>query len=144
MSRVTDRPAAPAPVVEAPQRPIYRVTMHNPAAKERGTPAERPNRSEETTYGFDAIEAIVMANEDARRGFIEADAVIQAARFVRTLRERSGLSQRELARKLAMEPSQLSKIERGVGTQGPTLKTLARIADACGLRLELRACTAGG
>lgn len=138
MSRVTDRPAAPAPVVEAPRRPIYRVKVQNTATREPRPPAEQP------TYGFDAIEAIVMADEDARRGFIEADAVIQAARFVRTLRERSGLSQRELARKLEMEPSQLSKIERGVGTQGPTLKTLARIADACGRRLKLRACTAGG
>jgi ribosome-binding protein aMBF1 (putative translation factor) len=144
MSRVTDRPAAPAPVVEAPRRPIYRVKVQSTAAKEPRTPAEQPNQTEGTTYGFEAIEAIVMADADARRGFIEADAVIQAARFVRTLRERSGLSQRELAAKLAMEPSQLSKIERGVGTQGPTLKTLARIADACGRRLELRACTAGG
>jgi transcriptional regulator with XRE-family HTH domain len=57
------------------------------------------------------------------------------ARKLLELRARNGETQRELARRLGMTESMISRLERG--DHVPSLKTLCRIADAFGRRLEI-------
>jgi transcriptional regulator with XRE-family HTH domain len=64
---------------------------------------------------------------------------VDAAEFVRALRERHRLSQAQLAYRAGSTQQAISRIERG--TMSPTVDMLARLAACCGeeLRLEARA-----
>ncbi|MDO9384378.1 MAG: helix-turn-helix domain-containing protein [Hyphomicrobiaceae bacterium] len=66
-------------------------------------------------------------------------AVLQAARLVREARAAAKLSQQELAQRAETTQSAISDIERGVGSQGPTIGVLGRILHACNSRLQLEA-----
>jgi transcriptional regulator with XRE-family HTH domain len=57
------------------------------------------------------------------------------ARNLLQLRARAGETQKQLARRLGMTESMISRLERG--DHVPSLKTLCRIADAFGRRLEI-------
>lgn len=65
-------------------------------------------------------------------------ASLRAAQFIRETRERRGLTQLQLARKLGVSQARVSEIESGRGRRGPSMDLLERIASACGghLRLE--------
>jgi transcriptional regulator with XRE-family HTH domain len=65
--------------------------------------------------------------------------VLQAARLVREARDAADLSQQELAERANTTQSAISDIERGIGSQGPTIAVLARILQACNSRLQLEA-----
>lgn len=60
---------------------------------------------------------------------------IQCARKLLALRTASGETQSQLARRLGMTESMISRLERG--DHVPSLKTLCRIAEAFGRRLEI-------
>jgi transcriptional regulator with XRE-family HTH domain len=64
-------------------------------------------------------------------------ASIEAARFVRTLRERAGLTQRELAQRLGVSQPRVSAMEKAAGPEGPTYAMLKRVARACGAEWSL-------
>ena len=59
----------------------------------------------------------------------------QCARRLLELRARTGETQKQLARRLGMTESMISRLERG--DHVPSLRTLCRIADAFGRRLEI-------
>ena len=59
----------------------------------------------------------------------------QCARQLSALRAHSGETQRELAQRLGMTESMISRLERG--DHVPSVKTLCRIADAFGRHLEI-------
>ena len=59
----------------------------------------------------------------------------QCARRLLALRGESGETQKQLAGRLGMTESMISRLERG--DHVPSLATLCRIADAFGLRLEI-------
>jgi transcriptional regulator with XRE-family HTH domain len=59
----------------------------------------------------------------------------QCARRLLELRSRTGETQKQLAKRLRMTESMISRLERG--DHVPSLKTLCRIADAFGRRLEI-------
>jgi transcriptional regulator with XRE-family HTH domain len=63
-----------------------------------------------------------------------------AGALVREARRRHGLDQRALARRAGTSQTQVSRIERGVVS--PTVASLARLLEAAGERLELRAAPA--
>ncbi len=65
------------------------------------------------------------------------DAGATAARLIRSARIHAGLTQAELAERLATTQSVVSRWERGGGE--PRLATLARIMRACGLALTVGA-----
>jgi ribosome-binding protein aMBF1 (putative translation factor) len=74
--------------------------------------------------------------EELRR----AQDVLEGGRLARRMREAAdrgrGISQQELARRLAISQARISAIERGSGPQGPTYELLKRIARACGVVLS--------
>ena len=55
--------------------------------------------------------------------------------MIYSARRRAGLTQTELARRLGLPQSQVSRWERG--SVAPSLETLQRIVRACGLELTL-------
>ena len=59
-----------------------------------------------------------------------------AGTVVREARQRHGLSQAALARRARTTQKQVSRIERGAS---PSVATVARLLEAMGMRLELRA-----
>ena len=59
----------------------------------------------------------------------------QCARRLLELRARTGETQKQLANRLRMTESMISRLERG--DHIPSLRTLCRIADAFGRRLEI-------
>ena len=62
-------------------------------------------------------------------------AVIATGRMVYEWRKAANLSQQALADAIGTKQESISRIERGLGQDGPKLMTLAAIAKACGRRL---------
>ena len=60
----------------------------------------------------------------------------EVTRQIVEARLEEGITQRELAERCGMKPSNLSRLENGNGN--PSVETLARIARALGRRLEIR------
>jgi ribosome-binding protein aMBF1 (putative translation factor) len=71
-----------------------------------------------------------------RTGYEQAKAAYEVGRMIRELREARQLSQRELAERMGTTQSVVGRLEAG-GSR-PTLVTLERVAQALGLRLEVR------
>src|SRR5271155_3455683 len=63
-----------------------------------------------------------------------AEAVQEAARFLRQMRERAGLSQEELGKRLNVTQARISELERGGTPEGMSYAILRRAAKACGLQ----------
>lgn len=100
------------------------------------TPEQRAEldamRAESATPGARAEEGRV-------RGLIEAEfppAGFEALAALRLERERQDLSLADLSARTGIDPTALSRLERGRGN--PTLATLERVAGALGQRVALR------
>lgn len=78
-------------------------------------------------------------NEQSRSEFGEQLAVAAVGLLVRQMRHNAGLTQQQLAELIGTPQVHVSNIERGQGPNGPTVSTLARIADACGEKLVITA-----
>lgn len=72
----------------------------------------------------------------ARRAYDDARLAHEIGRQVRELREAEGLSQAELARRMATTQSVVARLEAG-GTK-PTLRTLERVAMALHVRVHVQ------
>ena len=68
---------------------------------------------------------------------VRQQASLRAAIFVRNTRISAGLTQKELAARMQVTQSRISKIENQTGSQGASLETLIRVAEACGGTLEI-------
>ena len=69
------------------------------------------------------------------RGFAEAKLAADVGERIHDAREAAGLSQRELARRMAMSQAAIDRLESsGVGA---TLRTLQRVATALGLEVNV-------
>ncbi len=73
-----------------------------------------------------------------RRAFLHNVQRIDLAMLVREMREASGLSQAELAKRAGTTQSVIARLEDAEYT-GQSLTMLERIAAACGVKLKLRA-----
>jgi DNA-binding XRE family transcriptional regulator len=74
----------------------------------------------------------LLPTPELRQVFTEASAALEAGRLVRSLREKAGLTQEELADRLDMKQPRVSAIEAGRGRDGPSYALLKRIVFACG------------
>jgi transcriptional regulator with XRE-family HTH domain len=73
----------------------------------------------------------------AREAYEDASAALEAGRLVRSFRERSGMTQGQLAERLSISQPRICAIERGEGRDGPSYALLKRIAAACGVEWPL-------
>jgi ribosome-binding protein aMBF1 (putative translation factor) len=72
-----------------------------------------------------------------RKHFSKARLAVEVAHQMVQLRERLGISQAELARRMKTKQQTISRLESG-DYEGFTLKTLIKIAEATKTRLEIR------
>ena len=70
-------------------------------------------------------------------GYAARDAIVHAGQMVRSMREGAKLTQVELAGRAGMSQPEISRIEAGIGKQGPGVETLDRLAEACGMGLVM-------
>ncbi len=72
-------------------------------------------------------------DDQGKAALQNAEIVQEAARFVRQMRERAGLTQQQLGEKLGMTQARISELERGGTPEGMSYAILRRAAIACGL-----------
>ena len=74
--------------------------------------------------------------EQRRQGVELARLRLELAQTVHDLRERQGLTQTDLARRVGTRQPNISRLERGEAAGLPSLDLLGRVADALGGRLD--------
>ena len=78
-----------------------------------------------------------MKNPEFKRAWDDLDPEFQVLKAMIKAREKSGISQAELARRLGTKQSVVSRLERGAFSKA-SLETIKKVADALDMRLELR------
>jgi len=77
-----------------------------------------------------------MENPEFKRAWEDLDPEFHVLKAMIKAREKAGLSQTELARRVGTKQSVISRLERG-GFSKATLETIKKIADALDMRLEI-------
>jgi len=85
---------------------------------------------DETTVEADVED--VFPTPALKAAYDEALASLEAGRYVANMREKAGLTQAELAKRLGISQARVSAIENGEGRDGPSYALLKRITAACG------------
>ena len=78
-----------------------------------------------------------MADPEFRFYFERAKAIRKIAQLVRTAREKAGLTQAELAKKIGSSQPMIARLESSNDTRIPSLDLLERIATVCTARLSI-------
>jgi ribosome-binding protein aMBF1 (putative translation factor) len=84
---------------------------------------------------WETIKASRADSPARRRGYEKAGRAIRLAFEIRALREKKGLSQRELAERIGTTQSAIARLE--AGNISPSLPTLDKIAHALGAEVSL-------
>jgi predicted transcriptional regulator len=84
---------------------------------------------------WDDIRAARADSPARKRGYEKAGRAIRLAFEIRALREKKGLSQRELAERVGTTQSAIARLE--AGNVSPSLPTLDKIAAALGAEVSL-------
>jgi transcriptional regulator with XRE-family HTH domain len=77
----------------------------------------------------------LMHNPDFRAGYEQQSQLVQFGRMMREARESQGLTQAQLADRLAIHQSEISRLEKGEGVNGPTFERIVAVAHALELKL---------
>jgi DNA-binding XRE family transcriptional regulator len=88
-----------------------------------------------TTTSWNDIKTNRPDSDERRAGYDRASRAIRIAFEVRALRERKGLSQRQLAELIGTTQSAIARLE--AGRNSPSLPTLDRIANALGAEVTI-------
>jgi len=80
----------------------------------------------------------LLRDPEVRVHFEVERARTELAAAVRAARQRAGLTQAELAKKIRTSQSVIARIESGTDQRTPSLPMLAKIAEACRGHLEVR------
>lgn len=75
-------------------------------------------------------------NPTWEEGFHREQKKLEAAMMITQLRTTAGISQKKLADKAGIAKSTIARIENG--NMSPTVKTMEKIANAAGKKLEMR------
>jgi len=78
-----------------------------------------------------------MKNPEFKKAWDDLDPEFRVLKAMIKAREKSGMSQAELARRLGTKQSVVSRLERGAFSKA-SLETIKKVADALDMRLELR------
>lgn len=77
----------------------------------------------------------LMHHPEFRAGYQQQGQLIRFGRMMRGARESQGLTQAELAARLEISQSEISRLEKGEGVNGPTFERIVALAHALGLHL---------
>jgi|SRR5580700_8849979 ribosome-binding protein aMBF1 (putative translation factor) len=86
-----------------------------------------------TRRSWDEVKAERRDSAARQRGYEKAGRTIRLSMEIHALREKRGLSQRELAERLGTTQSAIARLE--AGNVSPSLATLDKVADALGVEL---------
>jgi transcriptional regulator with XRE-family HTH domain len=86
-----------------------------------------------TRKTWDEVKSGRAGSPARRRGYERAGRTIRLAMEIHELREKRGLSQRELAERLGTTQSAVARLE--AGNVSPSLPTLDKVAEALGVEL---------
>ena len=78
-----------------------------------------------------------MKNPDFKKAWEDLEPEFQVLKAMIKGREKTGISQAELARRVGTKQSVISRLERGAFSKA-TLETIKKMADALDMRLEIR------
>ena len=78
-----------------------------------------------------------MKNPEFKKAWDDLDPEFRVLKAMIKAREKSGISQAELARRLGTKQSVVSRLEHGAFSKA-SLETIKKVADALDMRLELR------
>ncbi len=78
-----------------------------------------------------------MKNPEFKKAWDDLDPEFQILKAMIKAREKSGISQAELARRLGTKQSVVSRLERGAFSKA-SLETIKKVANALDMRLELK------
>ncbi len=78
-----------------------------------------------------------MKNPEFRKAWEDLEPEFQVLKAMIKAREKRGISQAELARRVGTKQSVISRLEHGAFSKA-TLETIKKMADALDMRLELR------
>ena len=78
-----------------------------------------------------------LKDPEARHHFVQRRMAHEVALAVHAMRERAGLTQVELARRIGSSQPSVARIEKGLGYRTPQWETLEKIARALGKQLKL-------
>ncbi|MCW8349274.1 helix-turn-helix transcriptional regulator [Vibrio sp. ZSDZ65] len=82
-----------------------------------------------------ALKQKAFKSPEVKAAYNELDDEFDLISTLLTMREQSGLTQDEVARKMGTRAPNISRLESGRGN--PSIKTLASYAHACGFKLNL-------
>ena len=74
-------------------------------------------------------------NPEVKEAYDDLGAEFELISYLITMREKSGLTQNEVAEKMGTKSPNISRLESG--RSNPSLKTLMNYAQACGFKLNL-------
>ena len=97
----------------------------------RRSPADDPGSRRASAAAFD-FDRVLAGRPEAKSIAEAATIAATVGEMIRNLRTAQGVSQTELARRVGSTQAHISEIERGIGRNGPTLLTLARIVSELG------------
>lgn len=80
----------------------------------------------------------VLGNPTVRAKYDALEPEFNLLRSMIEARQRAGISQTEVARRMGTQPPAIARLESFNGHHSPSLKTLTRYAQAVGCRLEIR------
>lgn len=72
-----------------------------------------------------------------KKAWKDLDPEFQVLKAMISAREKTGISQAELARRIGTKQSVISRLERGAFSKA-TLETIKKVADALDMRLEIK------
>ncbi|AWG82215.1 MULTISPECIES: helix-turn-helix domain-containing protein [Vibrio] len=82
-----------------------------------------------------ALKKKAFTNQEVKEAYDELGDEFELISTLITMREKSGLTQDEVAQKMGTRAPNISRLESGRGN--PSLKTLVSYAQACGFKLDL-------
>ena len=87
------------------------------------------------TTSWDELREELLKNPEVRKGYDKAERAYQLSVQVRKIREKAGISQSELARRMGTTQPAIARLEAGGGN--PNIDTLGKIADALDVELSV-------
>jgi ribosome-binding protein aMBF1 (putative translation factor) len=106
-----------------------------------GMKSDQDKRGHSFPLDFDSL---IGSDPEVRRAAEDAEIVASVGELVRRLRTSKAVTQSELARRTGMTQAHISELERGLGPNGPTVITLARIISELGEKLVFDTASVSG
>jgi ribosome-binding protein aMBF1 (putative translation factor) len=86
---------------------------------------------------YEQLKEEMLNSPEAIRAYEDADKELAMIELLYQMRERAGLSKTDLAKKLGINPSAISRLEGN--PMGASMKTLSRYAAACNAAIDIKA-----